>query len=245
MKMVGNLGVSVAARVLVCLFLSVSVASVGMGLEPIALEKTVTKLGGWAGERVTVAPKKITEEMEKKIKANESRAFSVPPDRRTTLANGVRGSVLKAITDLEIFRRDDLKPILFLPGFGTRMEAGLPEAPSTIIQLRLAQKKKYRSTSFSTRWVDVSEAVDLPSAPSLLTIQSTPVTHVGGGEDTPPARPEMQKDEFFPREPVDILHIGTFRGAQIVSLRLSPVQYNPVQKKIRYHYAINYEISYE
>lgn len=51
-----------------------------------------------------------------------------------------------------------------------------------------------------------------------------------------------QKDEFYPKENVKLLRKYSYRSIPYISLQVSPIQYNPITKKLRCYKSLTYRI---
>jgi len=53
-----------------------------------------------------------------------------------------------------------------------------------------------------------------------------------------------QIDEFIAGDLVNVVELGTMRGVKMARLEVSPLQYNPVQNKIRIYHNLEFDVSF-
>jgi hypothetical protein len=126
-----------------------------------------------------------------------------------------------------------------IPGGGYDLETGRPEVPHFTRLLVIPSGSAVHAE------FEALESVILPDI-QLMPAQGRDPADAGFQQDVVKYDPEIYaRDEFYPVPRVTVGEPAVLRGARVVSIRMNPVQYNPVTRELkvttRFRVAVRFE----
>ncbi|MBN1971170.1 MAG: hypothetical protein JW870_17520, partial [Candidatus Delongbacteria bacterium] len=111
---------------------------------------------------------------------------------------------------------------------------GNPDLPSQVICLIIPKSKTVSQLITDLEFSDLFTNINIPPVENYdqtTTVQISELYNI---------------DQYYPESVVEVVDEGYFAGSnRIVTLKLSPFQYNPVQKKIRFYNKIDFSFQYD
>ena len=125
-----------------------------------------------------------------------------------------------------------------LPGCFLFNEEGMPNLPGKggFIAIPSGSAPRLKILSVKTELIPM---VDLAPAPRI------PLDNEPGPLEFKRNQAVYSKNEFFPALPAILSETGNFRGIDVVSLGITPFQYNPVTKDLLVYKEIRVEVDFE
>ncbi|MDD5570670.1 MAG: C25 family cysteine peptidase [Bacteroidales bacterium] len=141
----------------------------------------------------------------------------------STYANNINGEVMQNIS----------LPGVFLPN-----EAGYPDLPGNGKYIAIPQGSKpiVKMISYNTETI---KGIDIAPAPVIpLEQYNTPIVYEKNNA-------VYSKNAFYPEKIIELSEITQIRGVDVITLGITPFQYNPVSKELIVYKDIKIEISFE
>ncbi len=140
--------------------------------------------------------------------------------------------------------------ILTIDGFYTQGSPGNPLLPSKIYNIILPSNCNLSTVKLEIVNIDgnyLNESFNIPPAPPMVTdgINKTIVDYGAGKKIVKGYNLNIyENDSLYPKEPVCIVNKGQVREAKLVSVKFTPLQYNPVEKKVYQNKKVVFKITY-
>ncbi len=128
---------------------------------------------------------------------------------------------------------------IHVDGFGKMAEVGKPALPAHNDILATLGSKAPKIKIISTEFAEYGGFNIHPALPAARD------TEGDDGVEFVKDKKTYNTDEFFPKKIVKVSEVLEYRGDYFSSIRISPVQYNPVTKKIRVYSKITYKVIYK
>jgi hypothetical protein len=125
-----------------------------------------------------------------------------------------------------------------IPGFGLTTDVGSPALPVRSDKVAIPAGSEGSVTIVKVKFIELDNIIIYPVQQILP--DGDPVTSINWKED----RNSYSQDAFMPQDIVVIRKVQKLRGTPLAFIEIYPVQYNPVQKKIKIYSEIVYRIEF-
>jgi len=157
-----------------------------------------------------------------------SSVYAVEPVRLLAETEKSISIAVEVPTPVFIPRDDGQGVVCSVAGFGPYTEIGVP---GVVVRGIMAAIPPGRSVSTSIAVHDSQEFDDIDLAP--VSIFHDPAYGTDATDGYIKNQQVYQSDAWFPPQPADVSFTGLLRGTSVAQVSLTPVQYNPVQRKLR------------
>ena len=152
----------------------------------------------------------------------------------TTLTYQIAGGMVAEITGMD----ENEYELIHIKGFGKLGEVGNPALPAHNDILATPGDGKPVVEVLSSKFVEYKDYNIHPALPPARDTEGKDQVRFEKNEKT------YSTDSFYPSNTVEIKEVLEYRGNYFSTLRICPVQYNPVTKTIRVYSEISYKVTY-
>lgn len=149
----------------------------------------------------------------------------------TNVLYGIPGAMVQSLT-----QEATNYSLLKVKGFGLRNEEGYPALPSYNDIIAVASTSGLGVDILSTEYIDIDNFTIYPAQGPELETDTVRPFRIN--------RQAYQTNNFYPNSVVEIKTVQDYKGVPLAFVRVNPVQYNPVTKKIRCYSKIEYRLRY-
>jgi hypothetical protein len=141
--------------------------------------------------------------------------------------------------------------VIIIDGFYTQGSPGNPILPSKTYNIVLPSNCNLSTVKLEIIEIDgnyLNKSCNIPPAPPMATDgKNGMIIEYGAGKNIVNGHNinVYNKNSLYPEKPVSIINKGELREAKLVSVLFTPIQYNPVGKKVYQNKKVVFKISYE
>jgi hypothetical protein len=141
--------------------------------------------------------------------------------------------------------------LIIMDGFYTQGSPGNPMLPSKAYTIILPSNCNLSTVKLEIIEIDgdyLNGSFNIPPAPPMVTYwKNKTIVDYGVGKNIVNGYNinVYNNNSLYPEKPVTIVSKGELREAKLVTVKFTPMQYNPVEKKVYHNKKVVFKISYE